>query len=209
MVVAILLVGCGSGEPVDGLQSSEAAAAIRMLNAHGHQVDVSDAGLTGAKGHVCLLTGQAGGIRSEDAKLLSQVPDLVEIRVIPVGGPPVEFWNELSQIDSLRDFAAHYGLTEEGIRSLSKFPNLRTLTIWGRSTSLEQLPALPHLRLLHIEETQVKLKDIRQVKESCPALKEFLCDNDLEPEALELLRTIPTLKNISAGGFHIGKITGQ
>ena len=83
---------------------------------------------------MCFLVGHGRSekpIDAEDARLLSLVSDLVEIRVLPTGGPPDEFWDALETIDSLRDFAPHYGLTHKGIRSLSKFPNLESLTVWG------------------------------------------------------------------------------
>ena len=207
ILFGFFLVACDSPEQINS-PIAEAGVEIAAIKQFGHDISIGS-GLSKTEGYVAVLTGRTGGIHKEDAILLSQVPNLTEIRVLPRGGASEEFWTNLSEIKTLADFAAHYGLSETGIRSLSKFPNIQTLTIWGQSTRLSNLPRLPKLRLLHIEESKLSVDDIRQIKTSCPALEEFHCDFDLEPHALELLRSIPTLKSISAGDYEIGRITAQ
>lgn len=187
--------------------------AVEALNERGHHVRcIEDDSLSEANGHSASLNAdrrtEGNGIGAEEARLLSQISDLVEIRVLPVGGPPKEFWDNLSRVETLLDFAAHYGLKDYGLQGLAKFPNLRTLTIWGRSTHLGALPDLPNLRLLHVEETMMNAEDIRRIEEACPRLEEFVCD-DIDEDALEILKSIERIKNVSAGVYETGETTAQ
>lgn len=210
--LGLILTACKPAVEKVGAASDQQAKAVEALTKYGHKVYAKGAPLSDGDGHVASLyegyRTEGEGIRAEDARLLSHISDLVEIRVLPVGGPPKEFWDNLGRVETLLDFAAHYGLEDHGLQGLAKFPNLRTLTIWGRSTHLGALPDLPKLRILHVEETMINADDIRRIEEACPQLEEFVCD-DLDEEALEILKSIKRIKNVSAGDYETGETTGQ
>lgn len=211
-----LLIGCSSEEPTnEALSSTASNEAISALNERGHRVSQGTGrGQSGVDGIFCALgSDRSEEMEAEDARLLSKVANLVEIRVLPNGGPPDKFWDALDVIESLRDFALHYGLTEKGVHSLSKFPNLESFTVWGGSncdppTSLSHLPPMPKLRILHFEEAEITTDDFRHLKAMCPVLEEFEYDYELLPEDIKILLSIPSLKTINVEGFEMenGKV---
>ena len=113
-----LLGGCCPNRQTDS--GGDAAEAIQNLNALGHRVyNGSGAGESGVVGVVCFLVEDNMG--AEEARLVSRIENLVEIRAIPNGGPEDAFWDHLESIDSLRDFAVHYGLNRRGVRCSKSF----------------------------------------------------------------------------------------
>lgn len=139
----------------------------------------------------------------EDALAARKLPELSEIRTLPVGGASVEFLSHLGSISTIKEFGAHNGMSKEAVAHLSQFPNIETLTFWGRSTPLTTLPALLKLRVLYCEETELGLDDIEAVSR-CRNLEEFRCDCDLTPESIQLLKEMPKLERIYSGNFKTG-----
>lgn len=176
----------GASLPLDASKPEDIA--IAYLEERGHSVTAQETG-----GFYVSLNPDHGSddITIDDALALNSISRLVGLRTLPSIEPDV--MQRLRVFPELKEVAVHYGLPDESIKYLNRFPNVEKMTFWGDNYgTFESFPTLRYLRILHLEARYGEFTNETAKRiASCRNLEEIKIQRPIPPEGIEFLKALP------------------
>lgn len=169
-------------------------SALRYLTTRGIEVEKSDNGF-----FVSLSPNtESQKVLPKDILALNALDGIHEIRVIGLHGVDPEVMRLFREIPELRIFAVHYGMPDESLMHLSKFPNVETIEIWGAGIGLKHLPVLKKLKSLDYDsanETPISDEEIKRLIDQ-PTLNELHILRPISKTQFDRLKNHPTIREL-------------
>ena len=201
----VLYLSAGVGD--EGLAHLKGLKNLRSLSTGDR--GVTDKGLACLAGLINLEYLGLEGAQVSDAGLV-YLKNMSKLKKLRLYGTPVteKGFVHLENLKNLEELNVLYGVTETGLKALSKLPSLKNITVDGDSLSEEGLVLLSKFKSLehvYIDNTE-KMDSIVKELVSLRGLKELTIGTGLTDEGIVGLRNMHSLQVLTIGP---SQITGK
>lgn len=178
--------------------------AIEFLIREGNEVSKNKNGTT-----VILAPANAKQrVSKRHIEAVNALKNVTHFRVIAFYGIEPQVFETLKIQRNVKLFVVHYGMPAESIAFLNRFPNVETIKFWGdQFISLEHMPPLEHLKVLHHKSTTMPL-DLKSVKRiiECKNLEEVEICHPIPSEFIPILKKLPKWKTLKVNDARIERL---